>query len=110
MRCSLLAHASDINNLLQGFDGVLKDGFNRLHDTKSTLHVINLRLHAFNSFHLSSNLDQGLSIIKSFEDSCSKGFLNVLNGGGFSNSSISISSGLGSEGRSEVGLRETRSS
>ena len=31
--CSLLAHATDIDDLLEGLDGVLEDGLDRLHDT-----------------------------------------------------------------------------
>ena len=105
---SFLAHASDINNLLEGLDGVLKDGFNRLHDTKSSFHVVDLRLHALNGFHFSSNLDKGLTIIKSLEDSGGKGFLNILNSSGFSNGGISITSGLGGESGSEVGLERDK--
>ena len=32
--CSFLAHASDINDLLEGLNGIFKDWLDRLHDTK----------------------------------------------------------------------------
>ena len=60
---SLLSHASDINDLLKSFDGVLENWLDRLHDTESSLHIVNLWLHAFNCFHFSSNLNQGLTIV-----------------------------------------------
>jgi hypothetical protein len=90
--CSFLSHSSDINNLLEGLDGVLKDWLNGLHDTESSLHIIDLWLHALNGFHLSGNFNEWLSIIKSLEDSSGKGFLDVLNGSGLGNSGITISS------------------
>ena len=40
--CSFLAHTSDINDLLEGLDGVLEDWLNRLHDTESSLHIVDL--------------------------------------------------------------------
>ena len=67
--CSFLSHSSDINNLLEGLDGVLKDWLNGLHDTESSLHIIDLWLHALNGFHLSGNFNEWLSIIKSLKDS-----------------------------------------
>merc|ERR1712038_1711331 len=42
--CSFLAHSSDINDLLEGLDGVLEDWLNRLHDSESSLHVVDLWL------------------------------------------------------------------
>ena len=96
--CSLLAHASDIDDLLEGLDGILKDWLDRLHDTKSSLHIINLWLHSLDGFHLSSNFNKWLSIIESLEDSGGKSFLDVLDGGGLGNGGITISSGLGSLG------------
>ena len=92
---SFLSHSSDIDDLLEGLDGVLEDWLNRLHDTESSLHIVNLWLHAFDGFHLSGNFDEWLSIIKSLEDSSGKGFLDVFDGGGLGNGGISISSGLG---------------
>ena len=94
-RCSLLAHSSDINDLLEGLDGVLKDWLDGLHDTKSSFHIIDLWLHALDGLHLSGNLNEWLSIIESLEDSGSKGLLDVLDGGGLGNGGITISSGLG---------------
>jgi hypothetical protein len=95
---SFLSHSSDINDLLEGFDGVLEDWLNRLHDTESSLHIVDLWLHAFDGLHLSGDLNKWLSIIESLEDSGGKGFLDVLDGGGLGNGGISISSGLGVEG------------
>ena len=95
-KSSFLSHASDVNDLLEGFDGVLKDWLDRLHNTKSSLHVVNLWLHALDSFHLSGDLNKRLSIVKSLQDSGGQGFLDVLDGGGLGNGSVSISSGLGS--------------
>ena len=68
-RISLLTHASDINNLLEGLDGILKDWLDRLHDTKSSLHIVDLWLHTLNSLHLSGDLNKWLSIIESLQDS-----------------------------------------
>merc|ERR1712022_74091 len=101
--CSFLAHTSDINDLLEGLDGVLEDWLNRLHDTESSLHIINLWLHALDGFHLSGDLNEWLSVIESLEDSGGEGFLDVLDGSGLGNGGISISSGLGSLGRAEGG-------
>ena len=67
--CSFLAHSSDINDLLEGLDGVLKDWLDGLHDSESSLHIVDLWLHAFDGLHLSGDLNEGLSIIKSLEDS-----------------------------------------
>ena len=97
--CSFLSHTSDVNDLLEGLDGVLEDWFDRLHDTESSFHIVDLWLHAFDGLHLSGNFDEWLSIIKSLEDSSGKRFLDVLDGSGLGNSGISISSGLGSLGR-----------
>jgi hypothetical protein len=96
--CSFLAHTSDINDLLEGLDGVLEDWLDGLHDTKSSLHIVDLWLHAFDGLHLSSNFDEWLSIIESLQDSGGKGFLDVLDSSGLGNSGITISSGLGGEG------------
>ena len=93
---SFLSHSSDINDLLEGLDGVLEDWLNRLHDTESSLHIVDLWLHAFDGLHLSGDFNEWLSIIESLEDSGGKGFLDVFDGSGLGNSSVSISSGLGS--------------
>ena len=103
-RCSFLSHSSDINDLLEGLDGVLEDWLNGLHDTESSLHIVDLWLHAFNGLHLSGNFDEWLSVIESLEDSGGKGFLDVLDGSGLGNGGITISSGLGSLGGVEGGL------
>merc|ERR1719158_1654233 len=76
--CSFLAHASDIDDLLQGLDGVLKDWLDGLHDSESSLHVVDLWLHAFDGLHFSGNLNEGLSVIESLKDSGGQGFLDVL--------------------------------
>ena len=104
LRCSLLSHTSDIDDLLEGLDGVLEDWLNGLHDTESSLHIVNLWLHTLDGLHLSGDLDEWLSIIKSLEDSSGKGLLDVLNGGGLGNSGVTITSGLGRESGGEVGL------
>ena len=83
---------------MEGLNGVLEDWLYGLHDTKSSLHIVDLWLHAFDGLHLSGNFDEWLSIIESLEDSSGKGFLDVLDGGGLSNGGISITSGLGSLG------------
>ena len=101
MRCSFLSHSSDINDLLEGLDGVLKDWLDGLHDSESSLHIVDLWLHALNSLHLSGDLNEGLSIIESLEDSSGQGLLDVLNGGGLGNGGISITSGLGVESGGE---------
>ena len=95
---SFLAHTSDINDLLEGLDGVLEYWLYGLHDTKSSLHIVDLWLHTFDGFHLSGNFDEWLSVIESLEDSGGKGFLDVLDGSGLGNSGVTISSGLGSLG------------
>ena len=98
LTCSFLAHSSNINDLLEGLDGVLEDWFYGLHDTKSSLHIIDLWLHSFDGFHLSGNFNEWLSIIESLEDSGGKSFLDVLDGSGLGNSGVTITSGLGSLG------------
>ena len=98
VRSSLLSHTSDINNLLEGLDGVLEDWLYGLHDTKSSFHIIDLWLHSLDGLHLSGNFNEWLSIIESLEDSGGKSFLDVLDGGGLGNGGVTISSGLGSLG------------
>ena len=100
---SFLSHSSDINDLLEGLDGVLEDWLNGLHDTESSLHIVDLWLHAFDGLHLSGNFDEWLSVIESLEDSSGKSLLDVLDGGGLGNGGISISSGLGVEGGGKGG-------
>ena len=65
---SFLAHSSDINDLLEGLDGVLENWLNGLHDTESSLHIVDLWLHALDGLHLSGDLNEWLSIIESLED------------------------------------------
>ena len=101
---SFLAHSSNINDLLEGLDGVLKDWLDGLHDSESSLHIIDLWLHSLDSLHLSGNLDEWLSVIKSLEDSCGEGFLDVLDGSGLGDGGISITTGLGGKGGAEAGL------
>merc|ERR1719468_829981 len=102
--CSLLSHTSDINNLLEGLDGVLEDWLNGLHDTESSLHVVNLWLHTLDGLHLSGNLNKWLSIIESLEDSSGEGLLDVLDGSGLGDGGGLVVSGLGLEGGVEGGL------
>ena len=99
---SLLSHSSDINDLLEGLDGVFKDWLDGLHDTESSFHIVNLWLHSFDGFHLSGNFNEWLSIIESLEDSGSECFLDVLDGSGLGNGGIGVSSGFWSLSRWEV--------
>ena len=101
---SFLAHSSDINDLLEGLDGVLENWLDGLHDTESSLHIVDLWLHSLDGLHLSGNFDEWLSIIKSLEDSGGKSFLDVLDGSGLGNSGVSISLGLGLLGLGKFGL------
>ena len=100
---SLLSHSSDIDDLLEGLDGVLKDWLDGLHDTKSSFHIVDLWLHALDGLHLSGNFDEWLSIIESLKDSCGQRFLDVLNSSGLSNGGITISSGFRFLSGAEVG-------
>ena len=101
---SFLAHTSDIDDLLEGLDGVLKDWLNRLHDTKSSLHIVDLWLHSLDGLHLSGNLDEWLSVIESLEDSGGEGLLDVLDGSGLGNGGVGITSGLKLLSLVELGL------
>ena len=98
---SFLSHTSDINDLLEGLDGVLEDWLDGLHDTESSFHIVDLWLHAFDGLHLSGDFNEWLSIIESLEDSGGKSFLDVLDGGGLGNGGVTITSGLGSLGGGE---------
>jgi len=89
---------------LEGLDGVLEDWLNGLHDTESSLHIVDLWLHTLDGLHLSGDLDEWLSVIKSLEDSSGEGLLDVLNGSGLGDSGGLIVSGLGLEGGVEGGL------
>src|SRR6056300_872498 len=100
---SFLSHSSDVNNLLEGLDGVLEDWLNGLHDSESSLHIVDLWLHSLDGLHLSGDLNEWLSIIESLEDSSGEGFLDVLDGSGLGNGGISITSGLGGESGGEGG-------
>ena len=89
---------------MEGLDGVLKDWLDGLHDTESSLHIVNLWLHALDGLHLSGDLNEWLSVIESLEDSGGKGLLDVLDGSGLGNGGVTITSGLGSLGGGEGGL------
>ena len=102
--CSFLAHSSDINDLLEGLDGVLEDWLDGLHDTESSLHIVDLWLHTLDGLHLSGDLNEWLSVIESLEDSSGKSFLDVLDGSGLGNGGISITSGFAGESGGEGGL------
>merc|ERR1719215_1777426 len=102
--CSFLTHSSDIDDLLEGLDGVLEDWLDGLHDTESSLHIVDLWLHAFDGLHLSGDLNKWLSIIESLKDSSGKSFLDVLDSSGLGNGSGFIISGLGGEGGVEGNL------
>merc|ERR1719164_87981 len=106
--CSFLAHSSDIDDLLEGLDGVLENWLDRLHDTESSLHIVDLWLHSLDGLHLSGDLDEWLSVIESLEDSSGKSLLDVLDGSGLGNGGITISSGLGGEGGIELGLERDK--
>jgi len=88
---------------LEGLDGVLKDWLDGLHDTESSLHIVDLWLHALDGLHLSGDLNEWLSVIESLEDSGGKGLLDVLDGSGLGNGGVTITSGLGSLGGGEGG-------
>ena len=105
MGISFLAHASDINDLLEGLDGVLENGLDGLHDTESSLHIVDLWLHSLDGLHLSGDLDEWLSVIKSLEDSSGKGLLDVLDGSGLGNGGIGVTSSLGGLSGGESGLK-----
>ena len=89
---------------MEGLDGVLENWLDGLHDTESSLHIVDLWLHTLDGLHLSGDLNEWLSVIESLEDSSGKGLLDVLDGGGLGNSGVSISSGFGSLGGVEGGL------
>jgi hypothetical protein len=55
---SFLANTSDIDDLLEGLDGVLEDWLNGLYDTESFLDAVDLWLHTFDGFHLSGNFNE----------------------------------------------------
>ena len=101
---SFLTHTSDIDDLLEGLDGVLENWLDRLHDTESSLHIVDLWLHTLDGLHLSGDLDEWLSVIESLEDSSGKGLLDVLDGSGLGNSGVTVTSGLGGESGGEGGL------
>ena len=102
--CSFLTHTSDIDDLLEGLDGVLEDWLDGLHDTESSLHIVDLWLHTLDGLHLSGDLNEWLSVIESLEDSSGKGLLDVLDGSGLGNSGVTVTSGLGGESGGEGGL------
>jgi len=102
--CSFLAHSTDIDDLLEGLDGVLEDWLDRLHDTESSFHIVDLWLHALDGLHLSGNFDEGLSVIESLEDSGGQSLLDVLDGSGLGNGGIGITSGLAGESGGEGGF------
>ena len=79
-----------------------------LHDTESSLHIVDLRLHALDGLHLSGDLNEWLSVIESLEDSSGKSLLDVLDGSGLGNGGIGITSGLGGEGGGEPGAASGR--
>ena len=91
----LFAHTTNINDLLKSLDSVLEDWFDRLHNTESSLHIVDLWLHTLNGFHFSSNFNKGLTIVKSFKDSSGKSFLDVLDRSCLGNSGVSITLNLG---------------
>jgi len=75
---------------LEGLDSVLKDWLDRLHDTKSSLHIIDLWLHTFDGLHLSGDFNKRLSVIESLQNSSSQSLLDILNSCSLGNSSVSI--------------------
>jgi hypothetical protein len=93
----LFAHTTDINDFLKGLDSVLEDWFDRLHDTESSLHVINLWLHTLDGFHFSCDLNKRLTIVESFKDSGGKCFLDVFDSSSLCNCGVAITLGLSVE-------------
>ena len=89
---------------MEGLDGVLEDWLDGLHDTESSLHIVDLWLHALDGLHLSGDLNEWLSVIESLEDSSGKSLLDVLDGSSLGNSGGLVISGLGSESGVEGGL------
>merc|ERR1711939_554657 len=70
----------------------------------SLLSISLIWLHSLDGLHLSSELDEWLSVIESLEDSGGEGLLDVLDGSGLGNGGISITSGLRGESGGEGGL------
>merc|ERR1712071_487008 len=107
---SFLSHSSDINDLLEGLDGVLEDWLDRLHDTESSLHIVDLWLHALRGLHLSGDLNKWLSIIESLEDLAVRDFWMFLMAAVLA--TAASPSPLASESRAEERVEErlTRSS
>jgi hypothetical protein len=93
---------------LEGLDGVLKDWLDGLHDSESSLHIIDLWLHSLDGLHLSGDLNEWLSIIKSLQDSGGKSLLDVLDGSGLGNGGILNTMGLGGESGGEGGLERDK--
>ena len=83
--------------MLKGFDSVLEHWLHRLHDTESSLHIVDLWLHSLDGFHFSGDLHKWLTVVKSLEDSGGEGLLDILDSGSFGHSSGGIVSGLGSQ-------------
>merc|ERR1719362_1791521 len=100
----LLAHAADIDDLLEGLDGVLENRLDRLHDTEAAFHIVDLGLHAFDGLHLAGDLDERLAVIESLEDSGGESLLDVLDGSRLGDGGVTIPTGLGGEGGAEGGL------
>ena len=53
---------------MEGLDGVLKDWLDGLHDTESSLHIVDLWLHSLDGLHLSGDLVKWLSVIESLQE------------------------------------------
>merc|ERR1712022_62069 len=70
----------------------------------SLLYIVDLWLHTLDGLHLSGDLNKGLSVIESLEDSGGEGLLDVLDGSGLGNGGIGITSGLAGESGGEGGL------
>ena len=86
----IFTHAVDIDDFIEGLDGVLEDRLDGLHDTESALHKFNLRLHAFDCLLLSGDLNERLAVIESLEDSCSESLLESLYGSGLRDGGICL--------------------
>merc|ERR1712205_97708 len=102
--CSFLAHSSDIDDLLESLDGVLEDWLDGLHDAESSLHIVDLWLHALDGLHLSGDLNEWLSVVESLEDSGGECLLDVLDSGGLGDGGVGITSVLEGLGFSELAL------
>jgi hypothetical protein len=77
---SFLAHSSDIDDLLEGLDGVLEDWLDGLHDTESSLHIVNLWLHAFDEASVPALDDQPAGLYIPLRDDLANAIIATCKG------------------------------